>query len=198
MSRERPSFDTRRIGLADDDKIAKQAGRRIEDAGGPVATVGHPHPILDGEDAARVGPIRTQAQDVVDLLGDPDRCQVVLVTLPEEMPAELDYRDETMDRKALRRLKVEHVVALPPERLLHEGSYVWQGDEGNVAASYVITPGFGQPSGASLCPGGSGDFSGFSGRDRAFLRWTITSSSEIRPSWPGPTTMSTWGARRRI
>lgn len=37
-------------------------------------------------DAARVGPIRTQAQDVVDLLADPDRCQVVLVTLPEETP----------------------------------------------------------------------------------------------------------------
>lgn len=37
-------------------------------------------------DAARVGPIRTQAQDVVDLLADPHRCQVVLVTLPEETP----------------------------------------------------------------------------------------------------------------
>ncbi|HUP87284.1 MAG TPA: ArsA family ATPase [Acidimicrobiales bacterium] len=37
-------------------------------------------------DAARVGPIRTQAQDVVDLLSDPERCQVVLVTLPEETP----------------------------------------------------------------------------------------------------------------
>ncbi|MGI8792354.1 MAG: ArsA family ATPase [Acidimicrobiales bacterium] len=37
-------------------------------------------------DAARVGPIRTQAQDVVDLLSDPDRCQVLLVTLAEETP----------------------------------------------------------------------------------------------------------------
>jgi anion-transporting ArsA/GET3 family ATPase len=37
-------------------------------------------------DAARGGPIRTQAADVVDLLSDPTRCQVVLVTLPEEMP----------------------------------------------------------------------------------------------------------------
>ena len=37
-------------------------------------------------DAARVGPIRTQAQDVVDLLSDPDRSQVILVTLPEETP----------------------------------------------------------------------------------------------------------------
>jgi hypothetical protein len=37
-------------------------------------------------DAARVGPIRSQAQDVVDMLADPARCQVVLVTLPEETP----------------------------------------------------------------------------------------------------------------
>jgi anion-transporting ArsA/GET3 family ATPase len=37
-------------------------------------------------DAARSGPIRTQAADVVDLLSDPARCQVALVTLPEEMP----------------------------------------------------------------------------------------------------------------
>jgi anion-transporting ArsA/GET3 family ATPase len=37
-------------------------------------------------DAARSGPVRTQATDVVELLADPDRCQVALVTLPEEMP----------------------------------------------------------------------------------------------------------------
>jgi anion-transporting ArsA/GET3 family ATPase len=37
-------------------------------------------------DAARSGPIRTQAAEVVDLLSDPSRCQVALVTLPEEMP----------------------------------------------------------------------------------------------------------------
>jgi arsenite-transporting ATPase len=37
-------------------------------------------------DAARSGPIRTQAADVVELLSDPSRCQVALVTLPEEMP----------------------------------------------------------------------------------------------------------------
>ena len=37
-------------------------------------------------DAAPVGPIRAQAQDVLDLLGDPARCQVILVTLPEETP----------------------------------------------------------------------------------------------------------------
>ncbi len=37
-------------------------------------------------DAARGGPIRAQAADVVALLTDPTRCQVALVTLPEEMP----------------------------------------------------------------------------------------------------------------
>ncbi len=37
-------------------------------------------------EAAAVGPIRTQASDVVAMLSDPDRCQVMLVTLPEETP----------------------------------------------------------------------------------------------------------------
>jgi anion-transporting ArsA/GET3 family ATPase len=37
-------------------------------------------------DAAAVGPIRAQANDVVGLLGDPTRCQVMLVTIPEETP----------------------------------------------------------------------------------------------------------------
>jgi len=37
-------------------------------------------------DAVRVGPIRAQAVDVLELLKDPARCQVVLVTLPEETP----------------------------------------------------------------------------------------------------------------
>jgi anion-transporting ArsA/GET3 family ATPase len=37
-------------------------------------------------DAARGGPVRVQAQDVVELLTDPERCQVMLVTLAEETP----------------------------------------------------------------------------------------------------------------
>lgn len=37
-------------------------------------------------DAVRVGPIRVQAGDVMEMLTDPERCQVVLVTLPEETP----------------------------------------------------------------------------------------------------------------
>lgn len=37
-------------------------------------------------DAVRFGRINTQATDVLELLGDPERCQVILVTLPEETP----------------------------------------------------------------------------------------------------------------
>ena len=37
-------------------------------------------------DAMRVGPVRTQAQDVMELLSDPARCRVMLVSLPEETP----------------------------------------------------------------------------------------------------------------
>jgi anion-transporting ArsA/GET3 family ATPase len=36
--------------------------------------------------AARGGPLRSQATDVVELLADPSRCRVILVTLPEDMP----------------------------------------------------------------------------------------------------------------
>jgi anion-transporting ArsA/GET3 family ATPase len=37
-------------------------------------------------DAVSVGPIRAQAADVLEMLTDPTRCQVMLVTLPEETP----------------------------------------------------------------------------------------------------------------
>jgi len=37
-------------------------------------------------DAVRAGPIRSQADDVIDLLTDGSRAQVMLVTLPEETP----------------------------------------------------------------------------------------------------------------
>jgi anion-transporting ArsA/GET3 family ATPase len=37
-------------------------------------------------DAVRVGPVRAQAEDVIELLSDPARCRVALVTLPEETP----------------------------------------------------------------------------------------------------------------
>ncbi len=37
-------------------------------------------------DAVRVGPINIQARDVLEMLKDPERCQVILVTIPEETP----------------------------------------------------------------------------------------------------------------
>lgn len=37
-------------------------------------------------DAVRVGPIRKQAEDVIEMLADPSRCQVLLTTMPEETP----------------------------------------------------------------------------------------------------------------
>jgi anion-transporting ArsA/GET3 family ATPase len=37
-------------------------------------------------DAVRVGPIQAQAREVLELLTDPERCSVVLVTIPEETP----------------------------------------------------------------------------------------------------------------
>ncbi len=37
-------------------------------------------------DAVPIGPINSQAKEVLGLLGDPERCQVMLVTLPEETP----------------------------------------------------------------------------------------------------------------
>src|SRR5438105_5748571 len=52
-------------------------------AGHAVRFLTSAHGLLD---AVRVGPIRAQAAEVVDLLTDPSRCQVLLVTLPEETP----------------------------------------------------------------------------------------------------------------
>jgi anion-transporting ArsA/GET3 family ATPase len=52
-------------------------------AGHAVTFLMSAHGLLD---AVRVGPIRSQAQEVIELLTDPARCQVVLVTLPEETP----------------------------------------------------------------------------------------------------------------
>jgi anion-transporting ArsA/GET3 family ATPase len=52
-------------------------------AGHAVTFLMSPRGLLD---AVRVGPIRAQAEDVLGLLTDGARCQVLLVTLPEETP----------------------------------------------------------------------------------------------------------------
>src|SRR3954463_1702930 len=52
-------------------------------AGHAITFLMSAHGLLD---AVTVGPIRAQAADVIELLSDPSRCQVMLVTLPEETP----------------------------------------------------------------------------------------------------------------
>jgi len=52
-------------------------------AGHAVSFLLSPRGLLD---AVTVGPVRKQAVDVVEMLSDPRRCQVVLVTIPEETP----------------------------------------------------------------------------------------------------------------
>jgi len=52
-------------------------------------------------DAARSGPVRQQASDVVELLRDPARCRVLPVTLPEDMPV-----SETIESAQLLRDRV--------------------------------------------------------------------------------------------
>jgi anion-transporting ArsA/GET3 family ATPase len=52
-------------------------------------------------DAVRVGPVRKQAAEVVELLTDPARCQVLMVTLPEETPVnELVETAYTIEERA--------------------------------------------------------------------------------------------------
>jgi anion-transporting ArsA/GET3 family ATPase len=66
--------------------------------------------------AARGGPLRTQAQDVVELLSDPSRCRVILVTLPEELPvSETIESAYTLEDKAGVQLGPVIVNACDPE-----------------------------------------------------------------------------------
>jgi anion-transporting ArsA/GET3 family ATPase len=67
-------------------------------------------------DAARGGPLRTQAQDVVDLLSNPARARVILVTLPEELPvSETIESAYTLEDKAGVQLGPVIVNACDPE-----------------------------------------------------------------------------------
>lgn len=52
-------------------------------AGHAITFLLSPRGLLD---AVSVGPVRTQAHEVIELLSDPARCRVMLVTLPEETP----------------------------------------------------------------------------------------------------------------
>jgi anion-transporting ArsA/GET3 family ATPase len=52
-------------------------------AGHAVTFLLSPRGLLD---AVRMGPIRSQAEEVIAMLSDPTRCRVLLVALPEETP----------------------------------------------------------------------------------------------------------------
>jgi anion-transporting ArsA/GET3 family ATPase len=66
--------------------------------------------------AARGGPLRSQAQDVVDLLSDASRCRVILVTLPEDMPVSETIESAfTLEDKAGVQLGPVIVNACDPE-----------------------------------------------------------------------------------
>jgi anion-transporting ArsA/GET3 family ATPase len=52
-------------------------------AGHAISFLMSPRGLLD---AVSIGPIRAQAEEVIELLSDPERCRVILVTLPEETP----------------------------------------------------------------------------------------------------------------
>ena len=79
-----------------DDLVVLGKIKQLERAGdwdlivvdGPAA--GHAITFLTSatglRDAVRSGPVRSQADEVLELLADPDRTQVVLVTLPESTP----------------------------------------------------------------------------------------------------------------
>ena len=77
-------------------------------------------------DAVQVGPVRKQASEVVELLSDPARCQVVLVTAPEETPvSELVETAFTIEDRAGVALgpvvvngRVPSLDGLAPERVL--------------------------------------------------------------------------------
>jgi anion-transporting ArsA/GET3 family ATPase len=52
-------------------------------SGHAISFLRSPRALLD---TVQVGPINTQAREALDLLTDPDRCRVMLVTIPEETP----------------------------------------------------------------------------------------------------------------
>jgi Mrp family chromosome partitioning ATPase len=67
-------------------EVAEAADLIIIDApaaGHAISFLLSPRGLLD---AVRVGAVRKQAEDVIELLADPDRCRVLLATLPEETP----------------------------------------------------------------------------------------------------------------
>ena len=88
--------------------------------------------------AARGGPLRSQAQDVVDLLSDPSRCRVILVTLPEDMPVSETIESAfTLEDKAGVQLGPVIVNACDPEPVGLELPVAEVAAPGSVAAGNI-------------------------------------------------------------
>ncbi|MDW3215928.1 MAG: ArsA-related P-loop ATPase [Ilumatobacteraceae bacterium] len=94
-------------------------------------------------DAVRSGPVRDQATDVQALLADPDRCQVVLVTLPETTPVnelvELSFSIEERVGVRLAPIVVNQVdpaVDLPDPAAVDFGRAHVQVDDAVAAAEF--------------------------------------------------------------
>lgn len=97
-------------------------------------------------DAVRGGPIRDQAQDVLDLLTDPQRCRVVLVTLPEATPVnELIETSVTLSERvgiALGPIVVNHLDrcgSLPDDTQVDFGRARVQVDDARAALAFRRT-----------------------------------------------------------
>jgi anion-transporting ArsA/GET3 family ATPase len=94
-------------------------------------------------DAVRGGPVRDQAVEVQDLLGDADRCQVVLVTLPESTPVnELIETSYAIEERVGIRLapfvvnRVDPATALPDPATVSFGRARTQVDDAIGAATF--------------------------------------------------------------
>ncbi|HSO96246.1 MAG TPA: ArsA-related P-loop ATPase [Acidimicrobiia bacterium] len=87
-------------------------------AGHAISFLLSPRGLLD---AVRVGPVRAQAEDVIELLSDPTRCRVALVTLPEETPVNelVDTAFALEDRVGVKLAPV--IVNAVPEALPIDG-----------------------------------------------------------------------------
>ena len=97
-------------------------------------------------DAVRGGPVRDQAQDVLDLLTDPQRCRVVLVTLPEATPVnELIETSVTLSERvgiALGPIVVNHLDrcgSLPDDTQVDFGRARVQVDDARAALAFRRT-----------------------------------------------------------
>jgi anion-transporting ArsA/GET3 family ATPase len=94
-------------------------------------------------DAVRGGPVRDQAVEVQEMLGDADRCQVVLVTLPETTPVnELIETSYAIEERVGIRLapfvvnRVDPATALPDPATVSFGRARTQVDDAIEAATF--------------------------------------------------------------